>query len=190
MASAGRARITSWLCRSGTRIAPNLVARLPAAAGANVAAAARAHRARRQLCLLLSVAVAFVRLATDCPLTALPPPPKCSGNEEGAKMTGSISDFASRTCASTTVPRELALGAGSSGVIRVSTATSSSAATAIAEVSARSKAREGAKMTSSIFVVASRERPAKRYCPLFRCCPCRCHSRARTLRLLHSQVSV
>ena len=27
-------------------------------------------------------------------------------------MTGSIFDFASRTCASTTVPRELALGAG------------------------------------------------------------------------------
>ena len=50
-----------------------------------------------------------------------------------AKMTGSIFDFASRTCASTTVPRELALGAGSSGMIHVSTATSSSAATAIAE---------------------------------------------------------
>ena len=87
-------------------------------------------------------------------------------------MTGSIFDFASRTCASTTVPRELALGAGSSGMIHVSTATSSSAATAIAEerkVSARSPAREGAKMTSSIFVVASRERLARAPLPARRC---------------------
>ena len=45
-------------------------------------------------------------------------------------MTGSISDFASRTYASVAVPRELAFGAGSSGMIRVSTATSSSAAMA------------------------------------------------------------
>ena len=166
--------------------------RFSATADANDPPAISAQRARRQLCRLLSLAIACRAPRHCCPLTAVlsPPPPKYSGNEEGAKMTGSIFDFASRTCASTTVPRELALGAGSSGVIRVSTATSSSAATAIAEVSARSKAREGAKMTSSIFVVASRERPAKRYCPLFRCCPCRCHSRARTLRLLHSQVSV
>ena len=84
-------------------------------------------------------------------------------------MTGSIFDFASRTCASTTVPRELALGAGSSGMIHVSTATSSSAATAMAEVSARSPAREGAKMTSSIFVVASRERLARAPLPARRC---------------------
>ena len=101
------------------------------------------------------------------PLTAVlsPPPPKYSGNEEGAKMTGSIFDFASRTCASTTVPRELALGAGSSGMIRVSTATSSSAATAMAEVSAvsaRSPAREGAKMTSSKFAAASARLPCPR----------------------------
>jgi len=98
------------------------------------------------------------------PLTAVlsPPPPKYSGNEEGAKMTGSISDFASRTCASTIVPRELALGAGSSGMIRVSTATSSSAATAMAEVSAHSPAREGAKMTSSKFAAASARLPCPR----------------------------
>ena len=32
-------------------------------------------------------------------------------------MTGSISDFASRTCASTTVPRELAFGACSRGSV-------------------------------------------------------------------------
>ena len=84
-------------------------------------------------------------------------------------MTGSIFDFASRTCASTTVPRELALGAGSSGMIRVSTATSSSAATAMAEVSARSPAREGANMTISILVVASRERLARAPLPARRC---------------------
>ena len=101
---------------------------LSAAVAVNAPAAARAHRARRSLCLLLSVAVAFVRLATDCPLTALPPPPKCSGNEEGAKMTGSISDFASRTCASTTVPRELAFGACSRGSVCAWATTTSSTA--------------------------------------------------------------
>ena len=84
-------------------------------------------------------------------------------------MTGSISDFASRTCASVAVPRELAFGAGSSGMIRVSTATSSSAATAMAEVSARSPAREGANMTISILVVASRERLARAPLPARRC---------------------
>ena len=61
-----------------------------------------------------------------CTLTALPPPPKCSGNEEGAKMTGSISDFASRTCASTTVPRELAFGACSRGSVCAWATTTSS----------------------------------------------------------------
>ena len=65
------------------------------------------------------MAVAFVRLATGCPLTALPPPPKCSGNEEGAKMTGSISDFWSRTYASVAVPRGRASGAGSRGIVSV-----------------------------------------------------------------------
>ena len=38
-----------------------------------------------------------------------PPPAKCRGNEVGAKMTGSISDFWSGTYASVAVPRELAL---------------------------------------------------------------------------------
>ena len=106
--------------------------RFSATADANDPPAISAQRARRQLCRLLSLAIACRAPRHCCPLTAVlsPPPPKYSGNEEGAKMTGSIFDFASRTCASTTVPRELALGAGSSGVIRVSTATSSSAASA------------------------------------------------------------
>ena len=106
--------------------------RFSATADANDPPAISAQRARRQLCRLLSLAIACRAPRHCCPLTAVlsPPPPKYSGNEEGAKMTGSIFDFASRTCASATVPRELALGAGSSGVIRVSTATSSSAASA------------------------------------------------------------
>ena len=134
-----QARITSWLCRSGARIAQSKSAtslrrRCRECTGCSPRASCAA--------LTLLAALRGRRLRAPrhcCPLTALPPPPKCSGNEEGAKMTGSICDFASRTCASTTVPRELALGAGSSGMIRVSTATSSSAATAqMAKVSARS----------------------------------------------------
>ena len=98
-------------------------------------------------------------------------------------MTGSIFDFASRTCASTTVPRELALGAGSSGMIRVSTATSSSAASAEGigrgkrALAARS---EGAKLTISIFVVASRERLAKRYCTFAAALAAATHAHARS----------
>ena len=127
------------------------------------------------------------------PLTAVlsPPPPKYSGNEEGAKMTGSISDFAGRTCASTIMPRELALGAGSSGMIRVSTATSSSAASARA-IGRGTRARRPKRrcQNDDLDIRRSEPRaPCQALLPI-RCCPCRCHSRARTLRLLHSQVSV
>ena len=47
------------------------------------------------------------------------PRPAYSANEEGAKMTGSISAFSSRTCASVTVPRGRASGAGSRGIVSV-----------------------------------------------------------------------
>ena len=46
-------------------------------------------------------------------------PPAYSVNEEGAKMTGSISAFSSRTCASVAVPRGRASGAGSRGIVSV-----------------------------------------------------------------------
>ena len=104
--------------------------RISAAAALNDPLATRAQRARRQLCLLLSLAIACRASPLCYPLTAVlsPPPPKCSANEEGAKMTGSISDFASRTCASTTVPRELAFGACSRGSVCAWATTTSSTA--------------------------------------------------------------
>ena len=55
-----------------------------------------------------------------------PPPAKCRGNEVGAKMTGSSSDFSSRTCASTAVPRKLAFGACSRGSVCAWATTTSS----------------------------------------------------------------
>ena len=55
-----------------------------------------------------------------------PPPAKCRGNEVGAKMTGSSSDFSSRTCASTAVPRKLAFGACSRGSLCAWATTTSS----------------------------------------------------------------
>ena len=47
-------------------------------------------------------------------------------------------------------------------------------------MSARSPAREGAKMTSSIFVVASREHPAKRCCPFAAALAAATHAHARS----------
>ena len=102
MASADRVRA---LHRTG---AP----RFSAAAAANAAAVSGAQRARRQLCLLLSLAVACRASPLPCyphRRPRRPPPAKCRGNEVGAKMTGSISDFWSGTYASVAVPRELAL---------------------------------------------------------------------------------
>ena len=180
-----RAWISSSPCSRVRASHRTCAPRFSAAAAADYPPATRAQRARRQLCLLLSLAIACRAPRHCCPLTAVlsPPPPKYSGNEEGAKMTGSIFDFASRTCASATVPRELALGAGSSGMIRVSTATSSSAASAEGigrgkrALAARS---EGAKLTISIFVVASRERLAKRYYTFAAALAAATHAHARS----------
>ena len=64
------------------------------------------------------------------------PRPAYSVNEEGAKMTGSISAFPSRPCALLAVPREPASGACSRGIVSVA-GTTTSTFTSRFKVSAR-----------------------------------------------------
>ena len=129
LAAVGRARITSWLLQIGY------------AQRTELARHVSLLQLLQMLLLQLACSVRGVSSACCSPWPSpvvprhrypshrrprRPPPAKCRGNEVGAKMTGSSSDFSSRTCASTAVPRKLAFGACSRGSVCAWATTTSS----------------------------------------------------------------
>ena len=110
--------IISSPCSSGTRIAPNRRATFLCCRCCK-----RSSCNSRAACAASALLAALLGRRLSCLACyphrrpRRPPPAKCRGNEVGAKMTGSISDFWSGTYASVAVPRELAFGASSRGSV-------------------------------------------------------------------------